>query len=273
MRRFLSFDCDGDRLAGTLDEADGSNGLLIVSGGNEIRAGGHAGQASLAAWAAAQGFPAFRYDRPGIGDSEGENRGFLHNAAPLAAAIAAFRSECPRLDRIVAFGNCDAATSLIFTDAGFDRLVIANPWLIEPTDEESSDAADNIPSAAAIRARYIARLKNPVRLARDVLGGSIDLAKFARGIARLREEEAPSPLAARAAAALAATVTPTDILIARGDATALAFQAGWKAPDFARARANPHVSLAEHATSSHSFSDDAAKAWLRANVKRALERA
>ena len=39
MRRLTSFPCAGDILAATLDEAPGTTGLLIVSGGNEIRIG------------------------------------------------------------------------------------------------------------------------------------------------------------------------------------------------------------------------------------------
>lgn len=270
MRRFLSFDCAGDRLAATLDEADGTTGLLIVSGGNEVRAGAHAGQARLAAWAAAEGYPVLRYDRPGIGDSEGKSRGFMHNAEPLKFALTAFRRACPQLTHIIGFGNCDAATTLLFTDAAIDGLVIANPWLIEPNEDEGGEEDESLPTSAAIRARYIARLKNPVRLARDMLGGSIDLGKFARGLARLREVKPSSPLATRAARVLGELAIPARILIARGDATALDFQAAWKTAPFQRAHANPHVSLIEHATSSHSFSDDASQAWLRENLRSAL---
>lgn len=270
MRRFVAFDCSGDRLAATFDEADGKTGLLIVSGGNEIRAGGHANQSRLAAWAAARGYPAFRYDRPGIGDSEGDNRGFLHGGEPLRAALAAFRREAPQLSRIVAFGNCDAATTLLFTQTDIDRLVIANPWLIEAAKDAEEGEADALPSSAAIRARYIARLKNPGRLTRDLFGGAIDLKKFARGLSRLRTPEPRSALADRAAAALAELPTRADILIAKGDATALAFQSAWKSPVFAGARTNSQIQLTEHITSSHSFSNEAAQTWLRERLLAAL---
>ena len=274
MRRFVSFDCMRDRLAATFDEADGTTGLLIVSGGNEIRAGGHAGQSRLAAWAAAKGHPAFRYDRPGIGDSEGDNRGFLHGGEALEAAVAAFRRECPQLARMVAFGNCDAATSLLFSPhLDIDERIIANPWLIEARAGDADQDNMALPSSAAIRARYVARLRNPVRLTRDLLGGSIDLGKFARGLARLRAPKPPAPLAARTAEALADTGIPTTILIASADATALDFQAAWKTPEFRRARMNPMVLLTGHATSSHSFSDDAAQAWLRERLLAALQSA
>jgi len=44
-RRHLTFTCKGEPLAGTLDDAPGKVGLLIVTGGNEIRAGAFSGQA------------------------------------------------------------------------------------------------------------------------------------------------------------------------------------------------------------------------------------
>ncbi|MCZ3268409.1 hypothetical protein NYZ59_19170, partial [Acinetobacter baumannii] len=77
MRSLIAFPCAGDTLIGTLDAAPGTTGLLIVSGGNEIRCGAHRGMALLAQSVSAAGHPVFRYDRRGIGDSTGENRSFL----------------------------------------------------------------------------------------------------------------------------------------------------------------------------------------------------
>ena len=71
MRKLIAFPCAGETLIGTLDAAPGRVGLLIVAGGNEIRCGAHRGMALLAAEVAARGYPAFRYDRRGIGDSTG----------------------------------------------------------------------------------------------------------------------------------------------------------------------------------------------------------
>ena len=279
MRLFLGFSCDGDQLAATLDEAPGTTGLLIVSGGNEIRSGGHANQARLAAWAAGEGHPVFRYDRRGIGDSAGTNRGYLEGGPALRAAVTTFRDACPSLDRIVAFGNCDAAALLIHSagDLDIDALLLANPWLIERsgTPDMTDGAADGpspMPSSAAIRARYLARLKNPVRLLRDLMGGAVDLRKFAAGLARLRARQAPSPLAARAAAALEALETPATILIAQADATALTFMAAWKSPLFRKVKRNPRLRLTAHATSSHSFSDASSQRWLREEILDSLQK-
>src|SRR3546814_5025865 len=82
-------------------------GLLIVSGGNELRSGAHRGMAKLAARLARDGFPVFRFDRRGVGDSEGENGGFLSSGPDIAEAVAAFLRASPGLRRIVALGNCD----------------------------------------------------------------------------------------------------------------------------------------------------------------------
>ena len=76
MRELIAFDCTGETLLGALDRAKGATGLLIVSGGNEVRMGAHRGMASLAARLAARGVPVFRFDRRGIGDSSGENGGY-----------------------------------------------------------------------------------------------------------------------------------------------------------------------------------------------------
>lgn len=267
MRRMIGFDCSGDRLVGSLDMADGTTGLLIVSGGNEIRSGAHAGQSALAQHFASFGHPVFRYDRRGIGESEGENRGFLASANDIAVAVSAFRAEAPHLQRIVAFGNCDAATSLAFFHTGLaiDSLVLANPWVIECV---SGDAPTS-PTAAAIRARYLARLKNPKAFF-DLLTGKIDLKKLAGGLAKAAKKDAPSGLSARLAGALKTTALPVHILIASRDTTAVAFMGAYRDPLFDAVRARPNITVSAVDSPSHSFADVAANAYLIASLTEQL---
>lgn len=271
MRRMIGFDCEGSRMAATLDDASGPTGLLLVSGGNEIRSGAHSGQAAMAAHFAALGYPVFRYDRRGIGESEGDNGGFETSAADIAAAVATFRDAMPTMRRVVAFGNCDAATSLGLFHARLpiDALVLANPWVIESAASE--EGAPTSPSASAIRARYWNRLKNP-RSFIDLFTGKINLKKLAGGLAKAAQSEKPSGLAERLAAALAASSLPTSILIAERDTTAMAFMAAWKDAGFAGARGRADVKLMSVATASHSFADDAAKAWLLEQLGGVLQR-
>ena len=270
MRRMTGFTCEGDWCAATLDEGSATTGLLIVSGGNEIRSGAHAGQAAMAAHFAELGYPVFRYDRRGIGDSEGENGGFEASTADITAAVATFRAEAPHVTRIVAFGNCDAATSLALFHAGLgiDRLLLANPWVIEATTQAPDEPST--PSAAAVRARYWARLKNPRSLL-DLLTGKIDLKKLARGLKTAATTDTPSQLAARLAHALGQSTTPATILIAERDSTALAFLSAWTGADFAAVRSRTDVGLQRIDSASHSFADAAASAWLMQQIADALK--
>src|SRR5690606_19559812 len=142
-RRHFSFPCEGEVLAATLDEGAEPAGLLIVTGGNETRAGAFSGMAELAARGAAAGHPVLRFDRRGTGDSTGGNRGFRGSGPDIAAAVAAFRAEAPGLRRIVGFGNCDAASALMLAGgAGCDGLVLANPWTFEEEDAEQHSGAE-----------------------------------------------------------------------------------------------------------------------------------
>lgn len=263
MRQLTGFDCAGERLAATLDTASGTTGLLIVSGGNEIRIGAHRGMAELAAAVAAAGHPVFRYDRRGIGDSTGENNGFEASSEDIRAAAAAFRGQCPQLSRIVAFGNCDAATALALfhADAGIDALLLGNPWTIEGDDE--------LPPAAAIRSRYLEKLKNPREVLRLLTGG-VNIAKLISGLSKAsaKTSQPPASLAARLATALATAQAPTTILLAERDNTALAFADHWHGPAYAPARAR--ITLAPCPTDSHSFARPQDKAWLRSQILAAL---
>lgn len=262
MRSLIEFPCAGETLMGSLDDAPGSTGLLIVSGGNEIRIGAHRGMALLAARIAEAGHPVFRFDRRGIGDSTGENRGFESSAADIAAAATAFRNAAPHLTRLVGFGNCDAATALAFHHqaAGVDALLLANPWTDESTDD--------LPPAAAIRSHYAERLRDPGEWLR-LLRGGVNIGKVIKGLSKLsrKQSQKSDTLAAHLGAALVAD-TPTTILLARGDNTAIAFADAFAGPSFTAARA--HVRIQTCDSTSHSFAGSADKNWLFERVKEAL---
>lgn len=253
MRRLIAFPLDGETLVGTLDEAPGAVGLLIVSGGNEIRSGAHRGMALLAARVADEGFPVFRFDRRGIGDSSGENRGFEGSRNDIRSATKAF-VESSAASKVVAFGNCDAATTiwLMEDEDWFGEMILANPWTI--------DQPSDLPPPAAVRSRYAAKLRQPREVWRLISGG-VDLRLLWRGLRRVRE---------RRPASLAAAMTMVDgecgarklVLTARGDNTAIAFRA-----------ALPHVPVVERDTASHSFAGPGDADWLFDRIMETLRTA
>ncbi|AOL23388.1 exosortase A system-associated hydrolase 1 [Erythrobacter litoralis] len=253
----LDFGCGSLKLVGTLDTAPGTTGLLIVSGGNEIRSGAFSGQSLLASRIARAGFPVFRFDRRGIGDSEGENRGFRRSARDIAAALEAFRALAPQVDRVIGFGNCDAASALMLAKgAGLDGLVLSNPWTVE--DDGKDDAS---PPPSAIRARYAEKLKNPREVAR-LLRGGVDMGKLARGLVRsLRPAPAPSSLAEEMRAGLAAYEGPVRILLATADRTAQVFAESWDGNDARIARCEG---------AGHAYDRPEHRDWLDAQILSAL---
>jgi exosortase A-associated hydrolase 1 len=266
----IAFTCGEDALFGTLDEAAGTTGLLLVSGGNEIRSGAYAGQAALAQTVAQAGYPVFRFDRRGIGDSAGENTGFDGSADDVAAALNAFYTHATHIKRVVAFGNCDAASALALFHEGtaIDALLLANPWAIDAAAQNVDDNPAP-PSAAAIRSRYWARLKNPRSLV-DLFTGKINLRKLAGGLASASRKQSVSSLAVRMAQALERTQLPVSIFIARRDTTALAFMAAWADDAFKPVRAKANITVEQINSASHSFADKAAKDWLIEHILSAL---
>ena len=268
MRQHFTFPCAGETLAATLDSADGTTGLLIASGGNEIRSGAHAGMATLAAEIAAAGHPVLRYDRRGIGDSTGENAGFESSADDIAAAVSAFRTRCPQLTRLVAFGNCDAASALALFGpaAGVDALILANMWTIE-TEGDGADEAEaaSAMTASAIRSRYLAKLRDPRELRRLASGG-VNIGKLVRGLRQATAKTEVSGLVARLGDALVTLDRATTLLVAEHDRTAMWFLEHWASDGFALARANPHLALHRLDSGSHSFANASDKAWLRERI-------
>lgn len=255
-RRHILFDCEGAALVGTLDEGSETTALLIVTGGNEVRAGAWNGQAQFAARIAAAGYPVLRFDRRGVGDSEGVNATFTGSAADIAAAIAAFREAAPHITRVIGMGNCDGATALVRAGgANCDGLVLSNPWVIEGDGEEEAAPAP----PAAVRAHYLRRLRDPSAILRLMKGGVAFGQLFASLRSALRPAPPPSTLAQIFAVQLKAFKGPVTILLAGRDRTAQVFEAGWDKSD-------PRLRRCAEATHSYVESQD----WLEAQALEAL---
>lgn len=139
--RAVTFECRGEPLLGILHDATGpdpSLGVLIVVGGPQYRVGSHRQFVLMARAFASAGFPTFRFDYRGMGDSAAEPQPFDAVDDDVRAAIDTFVAERSGLRRIVIFGLCDAASAAMIyapSDARVAGLILANPWVRSASGE------------------------------------------------------------------------------------------------------------------------------------------
>ncbi|HBQ42049.1 MAG TPA: hydrolase 1, exosortase A system-associated [Halieaceae bacterium] len=112
----FAFDCKGSSLIGFLhggDEHCDVGVLTIVPGGPQYRIGVGRQLLRLARRLVADGIHVMRFDHRGLGDSEGDFKGFQHTRDDIEAAIAEFKIRAPAVKRIILWGGCDAASAAI----------------------------------------------------------------------------------------------------------------------------------------------------------------
>ena len=133
------FDCAGEHCLGIAHQAQSCRstvGVLVIVGGPQYRVGSHRQFVHLARHLAASGYPVFRFDYRGMGDSTGDARDFRAVSRDIRAAMDAFLELVPRLRSVVLFGLCDAASAALLYCGSDDRLaglILANPWVRTPS--------------------------------------------------------------------------------------------------------------------------------------------
>lgn len=241
LRTIVTIRCEGDQLVATLDgTTDARVGWLFVVGGTQTRVGPHRFYERLAARLAAKGQAVIRFDRRGVGDSSGSDPGYRDSGADIAAVLQELRSQFPNINKVFGFGLCDGASAIALGCEGLSGAVLANPWVVEPTDD--------LPPAAAIRGHYHRRLLDADAW-RRMLRGDVDLRRLTRGLLRLSRREDDS-LVRRFADGLPPA---THIVLSEGDGTAQAFTAAWRG-----LKSKPTAPITTIPTASHSFVDPAA---------------
>lgn len=259
MRRLLAFACEGQRLAASLDDAGGTIGVLLVIGGSQTRIGSHRMYERLSKLLSANNYPCFRFDRRGVGDSNGDDPGYRASGPDLTAAAEAFRKEAPQVSHVIGFGLCDGGTALALfgAEAGLDGLILVNPWLVEVETGE-------LPPAA-IRSHYWRRLTSREGW-KKLFGGAVDWRKLVKGLRQALVPHSEAPLATQVAMALREWAQPCHLILAEGDATAAAAVAELKAPAFEGLIADRETIDSD----SHTFARPGDEAALLAAVQRAL---
>lgn len=254
-QRALLFNCHGSGLVGIVEvpERPLPRGVLVVTGGPQYRVGSHRQFAILARTLAQRGLPVMRFDRRGMGDSEGEPRTFEAIDDDIRAAMKEFFMQVPEMKEVVIWGLGDAATAAAFYVASDDRvrgLVLLNPWV----------RTQHRAAMAALRHHYLARLGESA-FWKKVASGRFDFAASAAG---LRQNM-------RQAAGERGALLPQRMVrgLARYDGEVLVILSGADrgAAEFARLMARHHVRArrigidgADHTFASHKWRSQVAEA-------------
>lgn len=268
----LVFECAGQQLVGALHRPaeEASTGILVVVGGPQYRVGAHRQFVLLSRELAAHGYPVFRFDHRGIGDSDGEYPGFEHIGPDIAAAIDEFQRRCPGIRRFVIWGLCDAASAALFhgwQDARVAGLILLNPWV----------RTDQTLARAYLSDYYGSRLLQP-DFWRKLLTGRVAVfasirdfaAKLRGGLRRGGQSADALSLPDRMMQGLQRFSGPVLIILSGNDLTAGEFRACARADEWQQALAKPAVSVeslenADHTFSTRAWRDDVARrcvAWL-----------
>lgn len=131
----FTFEVAGDQVIGivAVPELAKATGVLVVVGGPQYRVGSHRQFLLLSRALAEAGYSTMRFDYRGMGDGSGDLRGFETVNDDIERAIEAFFQHCPKLERIVLWGLCDAATANLLywlrtRDTRINGLALLNPW-------------------------------------------------------------------------------------------------------------------------------------------------
>ena len=190
----FTFECEGNSLAAILamPENPSSQGVLVIVGGPQYRAGSHRQFTLLSRDLAKAGIPCMRFDYRGMGDSEGRLRIFDEVEMDISSAVDAYFANCPGLERIALWGLCDAASAAIFhahRDSRVNGLVLLNPWVRTQQGEAKT----------RLKHYYLSRLANP-EMWRKLISGKFDFADSTRGFfgsvskAKQKAPESDQPL-------------------------------------------------------------------------------
>lgn len=165
----LSFECQGHALIGVLclpANNAARTGVVVVVGGPQYRAGSHRQFVLLARHLASRGHATLRYDVRGMGDSEGDSRGFATLDDDISAAIDALLASQAHLTGVVLWGLCDGASAALLywrrrRDARVTAMCLLNPWLRSELGQARTQ----------VRHYYVQRLMQPAFWHKALLGG------------------------------------------------------------------------------------------------------
>ncbi len=138
MEEPVQFICNNKRLYGILHIPDSivtpATIMIILTGGPQVRTGGHRLYVQLSRFLCEHNIATFRFDYEGSGDSEGDFVGFQHAGPSLAAAIHFLHNKFKDELKVIIWSLCDgAAAAALYAAANQEDirgLVLCNPFVI-----------------------------------------------------------------------------------------------------------------------------------------------
>jgi exosortase A-associated hydrolase 1 len=249
----------------SLPEKPEAIGVLIVVGGPQYRVGSHRQFLLLARSLASAGYPVMRFDFRGMGDNSGELRNFEQVGEDIDAAITAFFSRYPNVQRVVLWGLCDAASASLMYGYQFDEARLAGYCLLNPWIRSKATLAKT-----QIKHYYGQRLLDPA-FWKKLLSGKLGIFGALRGFAAsllLARKAVRSPAQGRNPGfqeqmelILSSSRIPALLILSEEDYTAKEFAEYAQASDaMASALKRPHVTHCLVAEANHTF---ASAEWRR----------
>lgn len=257
----MVFACGDDNLVGILatPETPRRRGVIVIVGGPQYRAGSHRQFTLLARRLAGAGYPTFRFDYRGMGDSTGTPRDFDSIDVDIRAAIRTFRESAPGVEEIVLWALCDgAAATMMFAerDEGVAGMVILNPWVSTTTTRARAHVRFYYP-------RRVLQREFWTKLASGKLRAGAVLSTLASNLRQARSTGAPhADFMTRMRQGLARFSGPTLLVLSGNDLVArelpelAAMDPGWR-----DALADPRVRQVVIPDADHTFSR---RPWTRA---------
>ncbi|HKP97231.1 MAG TPA: hydrolase 1, exosortase A system-associated [Fibrobacteria bacterium] len=136
MEEAVRFEVSGTAHFGILHlpsgRAEYADFLIMVVGGPQNRTGSHRSFTQVARDLAARNIPVFRFDYAGLGDSEGDWRGFAHAGPSIKGAIDFLHATFPSLERVSLWSLCDGSAACALYASGDRRvsgMILANPYV------------------------------------------------------------------------------------------------------------------------------------------------
>jgi exosortase A-associated hydrolase 1 len=264
------FACQGEKLLGIMvhPAVAAAVGVLIVVGGPQYRVGSHRQFTLLARRLGQEGFANLRFDYRGMGDSTGTRRSFEDIAPDIRAAIDQLIARVPRVERVVLWGLCDAASAACEYAPGDPRiagLVLLNPWVRTEAGQ----------AVAYLRHYYVRRLLDPEfwrKVGRGHIAPWRSLGSLCRNIGRafglrpplpapgdravgaVNDASGRKPLPERMSAALGAFPGATLVMLSGNDLTAAEFRHVAASPDWKKALTCRATKMEEIEEADHTFS-------------------